>query len=210
MSKRSTDKLEAAYALETPDDNRAYYRDFAATYDEGFVADTGYVCAREMARLFLSEARPEDRPVLDVGAGTGLLAENLSGLAIDGIDISAEMLAKAAAKGLYRSRIVADLTKPLEIADQSYGGLVSSGTFTQGHVGPLALDELLRIAKQGALFCLCINLAVFDGAGFGSAFARLVAAGRITPVDFREIRFYEGVDHEHAQDHGVAAVFRKR
>jgi SAM-dependent methyltransferase len=209
MTRKKID-LDDAYALKTPEDSVALYRDFAATYDEGFVADTGYVYPREVARVFLEQAGPNDRPVLDIGAGTGLLAERLGGIVTDGIDISAEMLEKAAAKGLYRNRIVADLTKPLEIADSVYGGLISSGTFTHGHVGPEALDELLRVARAGALFCLGINLAIFDSAGFGSAFARLVAGARIGPVDFREVRFYEGVEHEHASDHGVVALFRKR
>ena len=209
MTRKKID-LDDAYALKTPEDSVALYRDFAATYDEGFVADTGYVYPREVARVFLEQAGPNDRPVLDIGAGTGLLAERLGGIETDGIDISSEMLEAAAAKGLYRNRIVADLTKPLEIADSVYGGLVSSGTFTHGHVGPEALDELLRVARSGALFCLGINLAIFDSAGFGSAFARLVADGRIGPVDFREVRFYEGVEHEHASDHGVVALFRKR
>jgi SAM-dependent methyltransferase len=129
MTRKKID-LDDAYALKTPEDSVALYRDFAATYDEGFVADTGYVYPREVARVFLEQAGPNDRPVLDIGAGTGLLAERLGGIVTDGIDISAEMLEKAAAKGLYRNRIVADLTKPLEIADSVYGGLISSGTFT--------------------------------------------------------------------------------
>ena len=65
-------------------------------------------------------------------------------------------------------------------------------------------------ARPGALFCLGINSPVFDQKGFGSAFARLESTGRITPVDFREVRFYQGVDHEHAGDRGLAALFRKR
>ena len=164
--------------------------------------------------MFLEHAGPRDRPVLDIGAGTGLLAESLAkiqaGIETDAIDISAEMLAKAAAKGLYRNCITADLTRKLEIGDESYGGLVSSGTFTHGHVGPEALGELLRIARSGALFCFSIKPQVFDEEGFGSAFARLVAGNAITPLDFREVRFYEGVDHEHADDRGLAALFRKR
>ena len=210
QTKAATDKLEGAYALDSPNDNRAYYRDFAATYAKDFVVDTGYVVPREVGRAFLAHSGPEDTPVLDIGAGTGLLAQSLGGIETDGIDISDEMLAKAAAKGLYRNLIVADLTGKLDIADARYGALVSSGTFTHGHVGPGALAELLRIARPGALFCLGINLAIFDSAGFGSAFARLVADARITPLDFREIAFYEGVEHKHSTDHGVAALFRKR
>lgn len=203
-------RLDAAYALETPADNEAYYRDFAETYESGFVADTGYVYPREIARLFTSIAGPGDAPVLDVGAGTGLVAAHLGEVAVDGIDISAEMLAVAAAKGLYRRRIRADLTGPLDIPDGFYGALVSAGTFTHGHVGPVCLAELLRVARPGALFCLGINLAVFDSAGFGSALARLVAEGRVGPVDFRPVTFYEGKQHDHSADRGVAAVFRKR
>ncbi len=212
--KSGTDKLEAAYALKTPADNISFYHGFAATYDQGFVADTGYVCAHEVARVFLEHAGPRDRPVLDIGAGTGLLAESLAkiqaGIETDAIDISAEMLEKAAAKGLYRNCIAADLTGELDIASETYGAMVSSGTFTHGHVGPEALGELLRIARPGALFCLGINPQIFDQKGFGSAFAGLVAASRITPVDFREVRFFEGVDHEHADDRGLVALFRKR
>ncbi len=210
MTGQATDDLEGAYALKTPEDNAAYYRRFAETYDGGYVADTGYVYPRQIARLFVAEAAPEDRPVLDIGAGTGLVAEHLGGLEVDGIDISPEMLAKAAEKGLYRTRILADLTRPLEIPDAAYGGLVSSGTFTHGHVGPGALAELVRIARPGALFCLGIKLEVFDGAGFGSALARHVAAGRIGPLDFREVAVYEGKAHEHSADRALAVLFRRR
>ena len=210
MSNKATEDLDAAYALKTPADNISFYHGFAATYDEGFVADTGYVYPREVARVFLEHAGPQDRPVLDIGAGTGLLAESLGGIEADGVDISAEMLEKAAAKGLYRNHIVADLTGELNVPGETYGAMVSSGTFTHGHVGPEALGELLRIARPGALFCLGINLQVFDQKGFGSAFAELVAAGRITPVNFREVGVYHGVDHEHAGDRCMVALFRKR
>jgi len=210
MPDRTTDDLEGAYALKSPADNLSYYRGFAETYDADWVAGTGYVYPRAIARLFLSLAGPENAPVLDVGAGTGLVAEHIGDRAVDGIDISPEMLAKAEAKGLYRTRIVADLTARLDIPDASYGGLVSSGTFTHGHVGPGALDELLRVARPGALFCLGIKLDVFDGAGFGSALARQVAAERIGPLDFREIAVYEGKEHPHSADRALAAVFRRR
>lgn len=199
--------LDAAYGLETPDDSVALYRDWAETYDESFAAARGYIYPREVARLFTGRARPDDTPVLDIGAGTGLVAEHLGGV-VDGIDISAEMLEVAGAKGLYRQRIIADLTQALEIADASYGGLISAGTFTHGHLGPGCLDELIRIARPGALWCIGINEQVFDGAGFGSAFARHVAAGVFSPLEFRRVRIYEGATHEHAEDSSLVAIFR--
>lgn len=201
--------LDRAYDIAGPDDARRLYGAWAETYDDHFGAGWGYVAPREIARLFRDEMEPGHQPVLDAGAGTGLLAENLPGIEIDAVDITPEMLAKAEAKGLYRSRILADLTRPLDIADQSYGGVISCGTFTHGHVGPECLDELLRITRPGALFCCGTIAPVLDGAGFGSALARLVARDLISPVRFREIEIYEGADHSHADDRGLVILFNK-
>ena len=119
------------------------------------------------------------------------------------------MQARAEAKGLYRRRILGDLTQPLHVPDGVYGGVVSCGTFTHGHVGPVCLPELLRITRPGALFACGTIPAVLDGMGFGSALAALVAAAKITPVAFREIAIYEGADHPHRDDRGLVMVFRK-
>jgi SAM-dependent methyltransferase len=200
--------LEGAYSLKTPEDSVELYRDWAATYDNAFADTHGYVLPRRIAEIFREDGGRG--PVLDIGAGTGLVAEALGDIEVDGIDISAEMLEVAGAKGLYQNRIVADLTKALDIPDASYAGFTSAGTFTHGHVGPGCLPELMRIATANALFVLAINEGVFDAAGFGSAFARLVAEGVITPVTFRRIRYYEDADHDHSDDEGLVAVFRRR
>ena len=200
--------LERAYGLETLEEAKALYRDWADTYDQSFADALGYVSPRKIAELFLAE-EVSGGAILDIGGGTGLLAEHLAGREVDAIDISAEMLAVATGKGLYRETIVGDLTKPLEIADETYDGLVSSGTFTHGHVGPECLPELLRIAKPDALFCCSVVPAVFDGSGFGSALAVLVARRKISPVRFAEFPLYENANHAHAQDTGLAMIFRK-
>ena len=210
--KLGTEGLEGAYALETPEDSVRYYGDWAHDYDRDFDENMGYVFPREVAEAFRTYATPEDSPVLDIGAGTGLLAEEFAGqgLVIDAIDISAEMLDVAAAKGLYRNRLTADLTGKLEIGDQTYGALISSGTFTHGHVGPEAFGELTRIAKPGALFCLGINPQIWDEKGFGPVFETLVADAVITAPERREVAVYEGIEHEHSSDRSMVVVFHKR
>ncbi len=208
-SEHRSEHLARAYALRTPADLAQLYRDWAESYDETFVRSHGYVAAHEAARAFLAEAGAAPGPVLDVGAGTGQVAEHLRELTVDGIDISREMLDVAAAKGLYRRRMVADLTQKLPVDDASYDGLVSSGTFTHGHVGPVCLPELMRVARPRALFVLSIKPEVFDEAGFGSAFASLVAERAITPVDFRRTRIYENASHDHAEDTTLLALFRR-
>lgn len=202
--------LDNAYQIETPQDAARLYGDWASTYDGSFAEAWGYVAPREIAAIFREHAGADDTPILDVGAGTGLVATALGELTIDAVDISEEMLAVAGGKGLYRERIVADLTQPLAIADDRYGGVVSCGAFTHGHVGPECLPELLRVTRPGALFCVGTIAPVFDGAGFGSAFALLVAARRITPLQFRDIPVYEGADHPHVDDRGLVAIFRTR
>jgi SAM-dependent methyltransferase len=207
---RPEEELRSACRLRSARAAAERYDAWAGTYDKGFARAMGYVAPRRIAEVFAARAGAEDAPVLDVGAGTGLVAEALPGREIDGIDISEGMLARAGEKGLYGRRIVADLTQPLALGDAGYGGIVSAGTFSHGHVGAEALPELLRVARPGALFALGTIPAVFDEARIGSALALMVAGGAITPVGFVEIAIYEGAEHPHMHDRGLVMVFRKR
>ena len=47
-----TELLDGAYALKTPQDNRAYYQRFAATYDQDFAAGLGYIYPEAVANAF--------------------------------------------------------------------------------------------------------------------------------------------------------------
>lgn len=210
MSDKKPD-LDAAYAVETPEDNRRLYADWATTYDNGFAADMDYQLPR-MVGLIFCEAFKGSGPVLDVGAGTGLLAQNIpirAMIEIDALDVSPDMLAVAAQKGLYRKTIKADLTQPLDISDGVYGAVVSSGTFTHGHVGPDAIDELLRIARPGAIFVLAINAEHFVARGFAAKFAAL--GSHIEGLQHHDVNIYgANADLEHKDDLASIAVFRKR
>lgn len=113
------------------------------------------------------------------------------------------------AKGRYRHAIEADLTGPLALGDSLYGGIVSSGTFTHGHVGPDALDELLRIAQPGAQFVLGVNAEHFEARGFADKFAALAPA--IDSYTQRLINIYgDGADAAHRDDRACVVLFTKR
>lgn len=200
--------LDNAYEIDGPEEARKLYGEWAQTYDDSFGAGWGYIAPREIAAIYRS-AMADNEPLLDIGAGTGLVAEHLNDLTVDAADISEEMLAVARGKGIYRALIVADLTGPLDLPDAAYGGVICCGTFTHGHVGPECLPELLRVTRPGALFVCGTIAPVLDGLGFGSALAGLVAAGRITPVQFHDIPIYEGADHPHAADRGLVMQFHK-
>lgn len=197
--------LEAAYALETPDDNRTLYARWAEEYDVNFADAEGYLLPQNTARAFV-EADGRG-PVLDVGAGTGLCAVALAGAGvgpIDGVDISPEMLAVAEEKGVYRRLIEADLFQGVAVADGTYGGVVSSGTFTHGHVGPEVLDELIRLAAPAAVFALSINAEHYETHGFAAKFEAL--AGRIDGLSLPEVRIYGDGGRD---DRARIAMFRK-
>ena len=83
------------------------------------------------------------------------------------------MLEQARLKECYSSLVAADVTKKIPLENNSIGAVVSAGTFTHGHVGPDAFDELLRITKPGGLFVLSINSKVFKNDGFQEKFLRI-------------------------------------
>lgn len=201
--------LDAAYDLKTPEDSIRLYADWAREYDSGFAVDTDYQLHMHAASAFVRAHGAG--PVLDVGAGTGLCGQVLAAQGVDPIDatdISQDMLDQAAHKDIYRSYIQADLTKGLPINNDSYAGIVSSGTFTTGHVGPDALDELIRVARKDALFAISINTQHFVAAGFKAKLDAL--SDRIAALALPETRIYgDKAQGPHAQDTAFIATFRK-
>jgi ubiquinone/menaquinone biosynthesis C-methylase UbiE len=200
--------LDDAYKVQTPEDARALYREWAESYDHDFAQGMDYQVPRRVAELFAGHAVERDGPILDVGAGTGLIGAHLAELGLSDIhalDISPEMLAVAMRRNCYARSIEADLTAPLPLPDDAFGGLVSAGTFTHGHVGPDAFDELLRVARAGALFVMGINAAMFDSAGFGAKLAGLPISG----LRLHDTAIYgPDADPAHRGDLSRIAVFR--
>lgn len=203
-------ELDAAYDLQSVEDVKELYSDWAETYDETFAETRGYALHDHVSDGFMGAGG--FGPVLDVGAGTGLVGAALNSRGIGplhGTDISAEMLAIAARKGIYKHTFVADILKPLNIPDDSYGGVVSAGTFTLGHVGPSPLAELIRITASDGVIALTVNAAHWERAGFASAFDDL--SPKIVDALFKTIPIYSAdADHDHAGDAAFLVTFRVR
>ncbi len=203
--------LKDAYSLKTPEDSVNLYKTWASTYDDDFAKQNDYRSPIEIAKFFAQYSNDEDTPILDVGAGTGLIGEclNLNSKEIDAIDISPEMLNIARTKNCYSEIIEADLTKRLLINDNHYGAIVSAGTFTHGHVGPNVLDELLRVASPGALFVFTVHFKLFNKAGFDKKLLEIKK--NITQPTFHEVDVYgSNPDKEHGSDQVIITVFRKK
>ncbi len=201
-----------AYSLKTPEDSKKLYKKWAETYDEDFALNSNYLSPKKISIFFNKHAKNTDTPILDVGAGTGLVGELLyktGNKKIIGIDISSEMLEQAKLKGCYSSSIEADITKKIPLKNNSIGAVVSAGTFTHGHVGADALDELLRITKPGGLFVLSVNSKVFIKDGFQEKFLRI--KNNISVPIFKKFNAHgKHKDKKFSKIKIFASIFRKK
>jgi predicted TPR repeat methyltransferase len=203
--------LENAYQLETPQDSVEYYNKLAASYDEDFAGGLGYYYPAAIAAVFGQLSTEADFPIADIGCGTGLVAEALgmNNCDIDGMDISPSMLRRAGEKAVYRSLYEIDLTAPLPQLSNSYGAVVSAGTFTSGHLGPAPLENLLCIARPGGLFVIGINKNHFAAAGFAAVLDSMQDRGLICNLKVGETAIYSKQDHEHSDDMALVLSYRK-
>ena len=147
-----------------PDAARDLYRDWAATYDDDVFATLGFTGSDRIAELLAEHLPGRDGPVLDLGCGTGAVGVRLTELGfttIDGVDLSAEMVELAAAKGVYRRLTVLDLTATELELPAGHAGLVSAGTFTTGHVGPEVVPRLLDLLARGGVVAWVIGVDVW-------------------------------------------------
>lgn len=203
--------LQGAYALQTPDQHVGFYSRFADYYDTVFAGGLGYVYHAGIAAALEGMSLVEG-PILDVGCGTGLVAEAIHQsrpeAVIDGVDISPDMLDKAREKGDYRDLLEADLTVDFSHLPRGYAAIVSAGTFTHGHLGPASLAPLLDHCRSGAMAAIGVNSAHFESQGFAVALDALAASGRLSRLVMNEVPIYDGGNADHAGDTAFILCFK--
>lgn len=212
MQKAASHSKETAFNLEDGLEHKQYYDDWASSYDTEFAEAEGYVYPAAVASRFFELAANGDAPVADIGCGTGLVGLEFSGSAfeIDGFDISPGMLKEAERKGAFRRLTEFDLLDGKGLPAAAYGGLVSCGTFTLGHLGPDGLENSLVLARPGALCIIGINALHFEQDGFYEMFRRLRLERRTTAPDFEMAQIYSSAhDASELVNWAKLAIFRK-
>ncbi|EFO33043.1 methyltransferase type 11 [Roseibium sp. TrichSKD4] len=198
------DLLESAISLGGDKEaTRSFYGEWADKYEKDMLEGTGYVAPRLVAEK-LTELVSGTAEILDAGCGSGLAGQALRDLGkdllIDGIDLTPEMLTVAhAKKGVYRDLVEADMTASLDMFETDmYDGVISAGVFTNGHVGPSGLDELIRITKPGAPIVITVRDSAWEADGFKDYFEKLKADGKVTihSIEHRPYHVHEGVECE--------------
>ena len=138
----------------------AAYGEWADKYDNDLLGEMDYVAPMITSKLLQRYVIRKDARILDAGCGTGIVGECLhrDGYGnIEGVDYSRQMLDRAREKHIYDTLKQGDLTQKLDTADDTYDAVISVGTFTCGHVGAEALDELVRITKPEGYICFTVR-----------------------------------------------------
>lgn len=199
--------LGAVYAAKAPEEIAAAYDQWAESYEAEMRA-AGYRHPSVALALLARHLPRGAGPVLDAGAGTGMVGEWLGIVGypeVEALDISPGMLAVAARKGCYRALHTLALGRDLPFADGAYAGIISTGVFTTGHVGAEALPELLRITAPGGVIVMTVKDTVWHG-GFAAAINASIDQGRLNTLE--ETAPYVSMPGEAGTSPGRAVALR--
>lgn len=176
--------LDTVYSATNPDELSRAYDQWAQTYDDD-MAEVGYRHPTVATALLARYAPVGTSPILDAGAGTGLIGELLGTLGypdVDALDASPGMLAIAARKQVYRELHHAFLGPRLPFEDDRYAAAVSTGVFTAGHVGAEGIPELCRVVRPGGPIVLTVKVTVWES-GIAEFLQRNEAGGLIRRLE---------------------------
>ncbi len=175
VTEESSAHLQKVYSAKDNLDLKEAYDQWAGKYDEHVTA-FGYQIPAVAAGLFGKYVAPEVTPILDAGAGTGLMGTVLDALGYRGqigIDMSAGMLKKARERNIYTDLHQMVLGEKLDFPSDHFGACQSIGVFTAGHAPAKAFDELVRVLCSGGYIFFSLLEDVYAPKGYKDKFETL-------------------------------------
>lgn len=152
--------LDKVYNAQDKEELAAGYDAWAQEYDRD-VTSVGYMIPAATNGFVARYTQPGDGPLLDAGAGTGLMGEMLQLLGYKDIvafDLSSGMLEQARKKQVYRELHQMALGEPLDFPSDTFAATIASGVFTVGHAPADGLDELVRVTRPGGHIIFSIRV----------------------------------------------------
>lgn len=166
------------------EETQKIYAKWGATYDADMV-DWGYVTPSRIAEALVRIGTNTDLPVFDFGCGTGLCGRALAATgftAIDGSDISAEMLEKAKAQGVYRTLWTGTPGSLTPVKSGDYPVITASGVVSLGAAPPETLDMLAGALPPGGLLAFSYNEATMGDAAYTDKLTAITASPAFTTL----------------------------
>lgn len=180
VTEESSAYLQKVYSAKDNRDLKKAYDLWAGKYDEHVTA-FGYQIPAVAAGLFGKYVMPETKPILDAGAGTGLMGAVLDALGYRGqvgVDMSTGMLKKARERNIYTDLHQMILGEKLDFPSDHFGACQSIGVFTAGHAPASAFDELVRVLCPGGYIFFSLLEDVYAPKGYKEKFVTLEKDGK--------------------------------
>ncbi len=163
----------------------AVYAEWAETYDADITA-RGYHTPNRIARALAPLIKP-DAAILDFGCGTGFSGQVLRQhgfTRFDGTDVTAEMLEKATARGIYNKTWLS-VPGELSFGRGAYKAITAVGVVSLGAAPADTLDALMTKLDSGDLLAFSYNDPTLADGSYLDALGRQIGAG-LAEVVFRE------------------------
>jgi predicted TPR repeat methyltransferase len=168
IEKESSEFLQKVYSAQDNNDLKKAYDQWAEKYDKHVTA-FGYMIPAVAAGFFGKYVDVDTSPILDAGAGTGLMGGVLDAIGYRGqvaIDISAGMLNKASERNVYMNLHQMILGEVLNFPSDYFGACQFIGVFSKGHAPARAFDELVRVLCPGAYIIFSLLENIYESNGY--------------------------------------------
>ena len=174
------DRVQWIYSSRGVEELAERYDQWAAEYDADLLNDFGWVAPRQAADVFRRYVSRDAR-VLDAGAGTGLVGEQLKRRGythVEALDLSLGMLEEARKKDAYSAFHQMTLGETLDFPDGAFDATICVGVLTLGHAPARSLHELVRVTRPGGRVVFTLRPDVYENNGFREVQDVLAATGR--------------------------------
>jgi predicted TPR repeat methyltransferase len=185
--------IHNSHKIENKEKLKEYYKKWSSTYDND-VKSCEYNGPETITNILTRNFNIYGSTILDVGCGTGLLADYLNKdkyqILIDGIDISNEMIEIANKRNYYNqiSNIdVFDITSPQKT---KYDYIISAGMFTHNHVGPNAIENILNYLESDGVFIFTVRNSFMKKENFQKIIVDLLKNGKMSKCSTIENQNY--------------------
>ena len=197
MAQKDVGNKVPIYKLKSTEEVMNYYDEWGKNgkYDKDMV-EWNYTGPKETVDVYKKYENNKEALIYDAGCGSGLVGLELKKFGFQnfhGADLSQQLL-DSVPSNLYKKLFKVDLNKPINLPDKTYDATLCVGTFTYGHVKPIALEEFIRITKKDGLICFTINEGIYSEYGFDKKINFLKKTNQWIEIEFFKSEYIASKD----------------